>query len=393
MQEQCWLIDIFKQTSMLVYLTAILCSTLVGRFAERQQASSKRRAALAVIACIPLCLVAGFRAISVGVDTQNYPYMIFNYSQVYPLEVTFVRFIPDVEPLYIVVVWVIGAVTGSYNAVLFFSQLLTVLPIVVYLLVKYPEQISMGIFLYGTLIFGFTLNIVRQSIAFAWILLIALVPETASRTKRALYVCCTVLAAASVHLTALLGAVIYISAREFARAHCELGIKRLVMITSIGASVLLVVAYLASDWILTDLLPNIKRSYAAQMDYMGRSKGKELLICAAHCVMVVVISKQYRAEAKDAGKEDVASMLGSALILLTAFYISMATLITPEVYRISFSLFTFTIPLYLEYRRGLSGSARNRLTASMVMHGIAFFIAAYWVLGIASIVPYEIQIY
>lgn len=378
---------------MFIYLAAILCSTLVGRFAEKQQASSKRRAALAVIACIPLCLVAGFRAISVGVDTQNYPYMIFNYSQVYPLDVTFVRFIPDVEPLYIVVVWLIGAATGSYNAVLFFSQFLTVLPIVIFLLVKYPEQISMGIFLYGTLIFGFTLNIVRQSIAFAWILLIAVVPETASRAKRALYVCCIVLAATSVHLTALLGAVIYISARGLAGAQCGLGIKRLIIIASIVASVLLVVVYLTGGWILTDLLPNIKRSYAAQMDYMGQSKGKELLICAAHCVMVVVVSKQYRAKAKDAGKEDAASMIASALILLAAFYMSIATLITPEVYRISFSLFTFTIPLYLEYRRGLSGFARNRLTVSMLMHGIAFFVAAYWVLGIAAIVPYEIQIY
>ena len=78
---------------------------------------------LAIISVLPLCVVAGARDITVGTDTSAYPLSCFNASQVYS-PIGALSACSDQEPIFVLLFWFLGRLTGDFNAVLFFCELI-----------------------------------------------------------------------------------------------------------------------------------------------------------------------------------------------------------------------------------------------------------------------------
>lgn len=134
------------------------------------------------VALIIPCLLAGLRADSIGTDILNYAKPLFELAQ---NNSTFSSFYnsewyriwqysspADFEMGYIVLVWVCSKVFNSFQSFLFFTQLLTVLPIY-YALARYYSRdvLALGMCVYLFLFYNQSLNMMRQWIGMAFIFL------------------------------------------------------------------------------------------------------------------------------------------------------------------------------------------------------------------------------
>lgn len=378
---------------MIYYLLAVLISTVIGRTATSKH--GLEQIALTLLAFAPLCCIAAFRDLSVGVDTMNYPYMIYNYSQIYSIQATLTRFVRDVEPLYILVVWCATRLSGSYNFVLFVSQLLIVCPIAFMLLKQYRRQIDCGVFLYATIMFGFTLNIMRQSIAFSLLLLLLVISDEFGSKRYYLKTAIVVLLAIGFHLTAVVGAAIYLTCRHFAEKANGCAFRETVRYVSLISVLAVVVFLIFGDWVLINILPLIKRSYSAQADYIGISKGKEFLICLMHGFAVAACLKRFALDQRKIRGDVIcaANLRVSFLVIIVGVALGAGSLLTPEIYRLSFSLFEMTIPLYLSMLQLCDERDLRRLIAYIFISCLAFFLIVYALLGVAAILPFRYRFY
>lgn len=127
------------------------------------------------MAILLLCLAAAFRADNVGVDTSLYPDAFMNAALRYS---SFIEFwndpfvIPSDEPLHAMVVWLCSRFTSSKALLLFVYQLLTVLPVYgAARLLRNRVNVPMAMLVYMTIFYNYSLNLMRQSVSCAFILL------------------------------------------------------------------------------------------------------------------------------------------------------------------------------------------------------------------------------
>lgn len=125
---------------------------------------------LAIISVLPLCVVAGARDITVGTDTSAYPLSCFNASQVYS-PIGALSACSDQEPLFVLLFWFLGRLTGDFNAVLFFCEVLIFLPYVLVAKKQFPQGYPVIGFFLCFIVFGYTLNILRQCLATSMLVL------------------------------------------------------------------------------------------------------------------------------------------------------------------------------------------------------------------------------
>ncbi len=157
---------------MSVYIFGFIIS--IALFALSDKVVKKQRWVLAVPAILIPCLIAGFRAASIGVDTEGYlvpmakaamasssykDYMSSSWFRIWRN-----LFVKDYEYGFSFVVYVISKLFKSIVAVQFVVQLLTVFPIYVASYVsKYKTWICMSVYYF--IFFNTSLNMMRQMIA------------------------------------------------------------------------------------------------------------------------------------------------------------------------------------------------------------------------------------
>lgn len=144
----------------------------VGR--TRVYAGLSGGAVCSAIAILAVCLAAGLRATSVGSDTSGYPVTFTNVAMMYT---NFFKFLQDpvgvgAEPLGALLVWLCSRFNWGIVPLLFCYQLLTIWPI--FLAVRvFNERIplTMAMAVYLLFFFNNSLNMMRQSVSCALLLL------------------------------------------------------------------------------------------------------------------------------------------------------------------------------------------------------------------------------
>lgn len=128
----------------------------------------------AILAILILCFLAAFRADSVGVDTAVYPDSFLRLAHSYS---NFPAFLadqngPSDEPLGALLVWLCSRITTEKALLLFWYQFFTVVPTYI-ALYKLRDRVSItvGMAVYLFFFFNNSLNMMRQSIACAFLLL------------------------------------------------------------------------------------------------------------------------------------------------------------------------------------------------------------------------------
>ena len=140
-----------------------------------------------------VCLFAAVRATSVGADTRGYPVVYTDMAAGCDSFYEFLQCSPDMqgEPLGAILIWFCSSLDFGIVPLLFCYQFLTIYP--VYLAIqklegKIPLSIAMSVYLFC--FFNNSLNMMRQSVACALILLAVVIYLTCGRMNaKTLFLC------------------------------------------------------------------------------------------------------------------------------------------------------------------------------------------------------------
>ena len=156
--------------SILLYYFVFFIAYKLFKMSDR--AISKRRAIVfLLIGILVICLFAGLRGEQVGIDTyRTVLYRFRNVNSSSSLSTVLARGIS--EPVLIIIPYFIKKIINDYRAFLFVLELLTVLPIgIVAYKLRNRASIHITMLVYMLLFFQISLNVAKQSIAAAWLLL------------------------------------------------------------------------------------------------------------------------------------------------------------------------------------------------------------------------------
>lgn len=167
---------------MIPYLVCFALSLTVILFIQNWRHNTVGFIFWSFIALLIPCILAGWRGYAVGTDIGNYAKPLFDLadnalnckdfmgSSWY--RVYWISSPQEFEIGYVLLVWISARFFGSFQALLFFTQLLTIVPIYIAATSqsqRCPLALSMG--MYYFLYYNSTLNMMRQWIAMAFVML------------------------------------------------------------------------------------------------------------------------------------------------------------------------------------------------------------------------------
>mgnify|MGYP001021134194 CR=1 FL=1 len=165
---------------MIVYIFGFSLSLLLIGLAQRYKTKDIRFQVLSFFALLIPCFIAGLRDLTIGTDVNVYASPMFDIAKSSSSLKSFLNTtwymvyvkISDIEMGYDVLVFVTAKVFGSVQSLLFLTEMLVVVPVYV-ALVKMRKQLPIwvGMLTFYLMYFNLSLNIMRQSIAMAFLLL------------------------------------------------------------------------------------------------------------------------------------------------------------------------------------------------------------------------------
>lgn len=376
---------------MIAYVLTFGLSGVIGLLASRAE-DDRYKTCLSILAAIPLCLLASLRGLNIGTDTDGYPLDYFTVSQNEDLISIFEGFggtISSVEPLFVMLTWIITRLTGSFQVLLFVIQLLTVIPIILTVRAVSPRHIGFGVVMYSLLFFAYSLNAMRQSIATA--MLLPVFYFTASRqVGKAIAFS---VAGCGFHLTGGFGflVILYI----WLLSHVEKNRTRYFISGCVLAAPILSICLLALAGLpILTLLATIKPSYSFFIDTFGDGgwsiSALLLSLVAVICTIALVYDQRKRhyetRHAKPEEKQD--GLLGLTTLSCASGICSQFSLFSDQLARLG----TAFLPFYIIQAAYLASLAEPKMTrvlkAVFVLTSAAYAIYLFVICGNCEVFPY-----
>lgn len=203
--------------NVFVYIAGFTLSTFLVRLAQQYSVKTKdiRFLVLSFLAMLIPCYIAGCRALTIGTDVEVYASPMFdiakgsdsfeNFLNTTWYMVYVKKSISDIELGYNIIVYIAAKVFGSVQVLLFLTEVLVIVPVYI-ALVKMRKQLPMwvGVLTFYLMYYNLSLNIMRQSIGMAFILLAF--SYLFNESKKGFVIC--FLIAFLFHKTSLLGIVV-----------------------------------------------------------------------------------------------------------------------------------------------------------------------------------------
>lgn len=193
--------------SIIYYIVFILCGTF---FSTADRAiSEKKTKRWIILGIILLSAFAGFRSLSVGTDTAAVVHFRFDNARLYSSWRSILT--PGNEPFITLIGWIIRNSINDYRAYLFVLQLLLEIPIGIIAFKLRKEVNIAGIMtVFMLMFFQVSLNIHKQTIAAAWLLLAVIYFREKKYAKAIIIAAFATLFHGSVFMGVALFAIIYI---------------------------------------------------------------------------------------------------------------------------------------------------------------------------------------
>lgn len=370
---------------MIPYLVCSILSPLISAIACQMRENIKLNRIFSILSILPFCLLAAMRSYEVGVDTAGYPLYVFSASQSLSLSEMFSLYLSDIEPLFLVTSWVTARIFNDFGVNLFVFQLLTCGPILYVLRKTAPRFVPLGLFVYSLIFFPFSLNIVRQSISAAFLLVAWYFAYKHQVDRYALAVVLSV----GFHLTGIVVIIywpIVSMLSKYKRANNNKGVPK--SIVSLGFFILAAFVLLVtfSD-VFLDFLTTIKSSYSYQQRYADGGSSSNTVLCLG----IIAFVSYYFAGLSNDQKEAFGSRGGYQLALLVAggVLLSQASIISPELLRCGFGVLFATVPYYSKLlESAASKSSKFVIAGSITIFSILYFLYVYVIGGAGEVVPY-----
>lgn len=347
---------------MLAYAFAFIASAFIGSLASAS--SGRGKAILVLLSCLPLALLAGLRSLSVGVDTSRYPlvtyYVALESGPFQAVQVT------QVELGFAIIIWGLASLTHDYNAVLFLVQVIMLFLFAYQLIRLDSKHVGTAIFIYSCLILPWSLNLMRQALAVAFLLP---AQQFSIERKPIKFLVCLILAS-FIHRTALIGLIIWplcvMASSESKRMH-----KLLIALGSMFmAFVTLFIAFGAG---LLDIASQIKSSYSYEV--LGAGRFNELF--TFYPVMLALLS-YFVCRKNKSSDEELGELRSLNAIMLFSGCASLMSLLSETLFRVGYMFLIFA-PLQVDRLLSSIPSKSTRCAiCSVILLASAFvFLWAY----------------
>lgn len=327
-----------------------------------------------LIAAIPVSVLAGMRSLDVGTDTTGYPLSVYEYSLSHSFLDTFLTHSMyvgpgTIDPLFVVFGWAITRVFRSFGALLFWTQFITVVPVIVSCKILAPKQISVGLFTYSLVFFPFSLNIIKQSIAMAWLLLMATY-LLVRRQKRA--TACLVIAL-GFHITSLIGIIIWAIVKFWTRINSSPVREKerfLFLLATIGLCVSFI---FVGAKILPYLVFLKSNAFGYHVAHMGEG---DLSICglllgvAAICVYAL-LWKSYGAKS-----EKLSSLRVLLLLSVIGAIVSQYSVVSPEIGRLG-TIFQYQTIVFFALALQLATKEKMLIGLIVIVICVTYFMVSW----------------
>lgn len=346
----------------MIYVIMFMISTLLGTAASK--ATGRMKLVLCVVAIIPLCYLAGVRNFMVGTDLLSYAWPTYYECDTKSIVGVFQSYVSSIEPLFLIYSWVTVRLFGTFEAYLFCLQLAVCLPLVWYLYRYHPDNIGTGLFVYSFMFYCFTLNIMRQSIAAAILLLSFHAAQERKLAKFLLFV----MAAAGFHATGFFGLVLWPVALLFSPTPGLTGTQKkrkveLQTLYILVAIIALVLTIVFGEAILI-YANSLKSSYVFHLRNMGRGDASflVLLFFMMASMTYLLLARKAKKGGED-GRQRFEAALPYVATLCIATLLSQFSIVSPELVRIGTMFLIFYAPFFAE----MMSASRTREEKLLVM--------------------------
>ncbi len=365
---------------MIIYVACTLLSAAIAYSAFRLQ--TRYKIITAILIALPFCLVAAFRDISVGTDTSLYPWFAYRASLSNSLIGLFGNDGGTTEPLFLLAVWFVTKAFRSFSAVLFLIEALIVFPVVIALQREAPKYTWMGLVIYGLVYFGFSLNLMRQMIGMAFVLL-AFSFARGGKMGYSLMIC---LVGCGFHSTAIFGFPILlyycvlIRGRSKDASHQA---KGAFVLATLACIAIIGLAFVFGVQLLV-VLSSLKESFSYQIDHMGSGDSSVSILIYGIAPFVLGLFEKARADWRYR-----ADVLFLQFVVCLGGVTAQFSLISPELTRIGLFFHFFSVLLYPKLLTGRTRTGFALVTAGGVGLAVALFYLMYVKGGACEVIPYS----
>ena len=357
---------------MIIYFIVFIIVYLIGLLWEKNK-NTKFSWIFPVIIAVGVSIFAGLRADTVGTDIKVYAKPILDVIANYGLKTTLE--ITNVEFLYVILAFIVKLINGNLAVLLFLSQLI---PISFYLFFvnkkKEKISISVAVLAYMTILFGISLNIMRQAIAMG----IAIFSYSFIKERKLIKFIVTIALASCFHITALIFLPLYFI---FGLNNKKEG---LVLKFTIIVLLIIFIAFfydIFSFLLGIGIMPSkfkvfIEQYYNDSIDIQVRALTYKIIML---CTCYYFLSRSNYEDEKEK------NFFKFLLIIDLLLYILGARVLNAErlSYFYSYMIYMYIIP------KGIVLENNNTLVKVIVnCLLIGYFILTYIVLGFGEIVPY-----
>lgn len=365
----------------MTYLIGFIGTYFLGRLADRESHGVALRH---IVSLMPICLIAGLRSMTVGTDVQVYVSPMFEAAQWMSFDtLLFERYGGAAEPLFVAYVYVITRVFDSFGVLLFLIELAVVAPFAYALIKIAPNSFGSGLLLFTLVFFGFSLNVMRQSIAMS-ILCVALVFAINGNGVK-FFVALAV--AAGFHLTALLGVVIWPLCRCFLscrRSATSLSAPVLCGLTVFACFVLTIEVVLLDEQLL-QLAGGVKASYASQVEY---SKGGGLSLSVLTLSFTPLLLLFFISRNKE--KDQLSLLFALSTLGAVGGLLCQLSMISSQMSRVGMMFIPFTLLASALILSLETDGSERRLSQTVIFAVSAMYFAVVYVYGNSGdIFPYS----
>lgn len=362
---------------MPVYFTAFVIHIALLYFSAK--ITNKRVGLLlAVISVLPLCLVAGVRDASVGTDTSAYPLRCFYASQFYS-PAGALGACSDQEPLFVLLFWILGRLTGDFNVVLFLCEAIVLLPYILVVRKLYPRGYPVASFFLCFVVFGYTLNIIRQCLATSMLVMMVFELFRERRVPAFVYL----VLAVGIHKMSIMGLfiwIIYISCFNSKQGRSR---KTVALLACLGVIVFAICVIMIGPDVM-ELVSLFTSSYSFQIQHAGMgSFNTTMLMYFLFCIVIWMLGSKCLNTSIDRLTLNFYTISG----IISSLFAQFAS-ISPELIRLSFPFLFISGFVYpflsekLDRERLLTGSLG-------VLFCVLYFAITFVFGGSCDLFPYS----
>ena len=377
---------------MYPYLVTYIISTIFAYIASIID-SKPVKFIFCVLSIAPVVLLAALRDMTIGGDTSDYPWFLYNVSYYMQYIEMLSQYSDSYDFLFVLGTAYVTKTFRNFNVVLGSYQLFMSAIFICYMYKEHPRSIWIGMMTYNAFVFQTSLTIIRQLLAYS----VLLVSFFLAKHKKPILFLVTIGIAFCFHRTGILGIIIYplfmlFRMKTFSKEDKKFKLY-LTFIIILGAGCVFLVTFILKDELIR-FLALTKESYKYQVSRLNRGKltNSSIFMLAFNIGTFYIFANKNFSNVK--GKNYLNPSLFVAFSLtIVYFFLSLFSLAADSLQRIAMGFLIF-YPIFYTLLADNAKTDKHRAVFIFLLIAFTIFYTIFMLTNATSYqcVPYKSQV-